>query len=148
VAVGLASSDVERFLRFAIVGGVGFLIDVSLLAALHHGAGLDPFSSRLTSITASAFTTWRLNRMLTFGASGTSQAAEGLRYAAVAALTVCFNYLVYALELIVFDELPPIAAAVLATLAAMTLSYVGYSRFVFQGSSTPTKFVSARSHSR
>ncbi|MGH6924789.1 MAG: GtrA family protein [Propylenella sp.] len=148
MAAGLASSEAERFLRFAIVGGAGFVIDAGLLAALHHGAGLDPFSARLISISVAAFSTWRLNRTLTFGASGTSQATEGLRYAAVAALTACFNYLVYALELIVFDELPPLAAAVLATLAAMTLSYVGYSRFVFQGSSTPTKFVSARSHSR
>ena len=145
---GRTAFAVERFLRFAMVGGAGFLIDAGLLAALHHGAGLDPFSARLVSIAAAAFSTWRLNRMVTFGASAASQTTEGLRYASVAALTACFNYLVYALALIVWEDLPPIAAAVLATLAAMTLSYLGYSRFVFYGSSTPTKFVSARSHSR
>ena len=145
---GSAAAGIERFLRFAVVGGTGFLVDAGLLAALHHGAGLDPFTARLISISAGAFSTWRLNRVVTFGASRASQAAEGLRYAAVAALAAGFNYAVYALILIAWTGLPPIAAAVLATLVAMTLSYFGYSRFVFYGSSRPTKFVSARSQSR
>lgn len=140
--------EVERFLRFAVVGGTGFVIDAGLLALLHHGAGLDPFSSRLVSISVAAFSTWRLNRIVTFGASQSSQASEGLRYATVAGLTACFNYLVYAATLIVWRDLPPLAAAVFATVAAMGLSYLGYSRFVFYGSSPPAKFVSARSQRR
>lgn len=131
----LARSEAARFLRFAFVGGIGFLIDAGLLAILHHGAGLDPFSSRLVSISASAFTTWRLNRSVTFGASHLSQTSEGLRYALVAAATAAFNYLVYALLIVIFPALWPIAAAVFATLAAMFFSYAGYSRFVFPGAS-------------
>jgi putative flippase GtrA len=129
--LALLRSDKARFLRFAFVGGIGFLIDAGLLALLHHGAGLDPFSSRLISISASAFTTWRLNRSVTFGASQLSQASEGLRYALVAAVTAGFNYLVYALLLIALPAVWPVAAATIATLAAMFFSYVGYSRFVF-----------------
>ena len=91
----LAASEAARFVRFAFVGGIGFLIDAGLLALLHYGAGLDPFSSRLISISVSAFTTWRLNRSLTFGASDRSQAKEGFRYAIVAGGTAGFNYLVY-----------------------------------------------------
>ncbi len=131
-----AKFEVALFFRFALVGGIGFLIDAGLLAALHYGAGLDPFSARLVSISASAFTTWRLNRSLTFGASERSQAREGFRYALVAGLTAALNYLLYALALIVWPDLPPIAVAVGATLAAMGFSYAGYSRFVFQGAPT------------
>lgn len=127
-----ATSEAARFIRFALVGGIGFLIDAGLLALLHYGAGLDPYSARLISITASAFTTWRLNRSLTFGASDRSQASEGFRYALVAAATAGFNYLVYAALLLTFPSLPPISAAVAATLAAMFFSYAGYSRLVFQ----------------
>ncbi len=127
------ASEAARFLRFALVGGTGFLVDSGLLAALHYGAGLDPFSARLISISVAAFTTWRLNRSLTFGASQRSQAVEGFRYALVAGITAAFNYAVYALALILWPALPPIAAVVLATLAAMLLSYAGYSRFVFAG---------------
>ena len=134
--LALAKLEATRFLRFAIVGAVGFLIDAGLLAALHHGAGIDPFTSRLISISVSAFTTWRLNRSMAFGASDLSQANEGLRYALVATATAGFNYLVYVLLLIGFPGLPPIAAAIAATLAAMFFSYAGYSRFVFSDART------------
>ena len=144
----IARMEVERFLRFAVVGGTGFLIDVGVLTLMHNGAGLDPFSARLISISVAAFSTWRLNRVVTFGASPSGQASEGLRYAAVAALAAGLNYFSYALALILWRGLPPVAATVVATLLAMTLSYVGYSRFAFQGSTAPTKFVSARSQSR
>jgi putative flippase GtrA len=127
------TAEAARFLRFALVGGTGFLIDAGLLTALHNGAGLDPFTARLVSISVSAFTTWRLNRALTFGASDRSQAVEGMRYALVATLTAGFNYCIYALMLILWPSLLPIAAAIGATLAAMLFSYVGYSRFVFAG---------------
>lgn len=131
-----AKIEAARFTRFALVGGTGFLIDAGLLTVLHNGAGLDPFSARLISITASAFATWRLNRGLTFGASDRHQAVEGMRYAAVAALTAAFNYCLYALALIVWPGLPPIAAMIGATAAAMLFSYAGYSRFVFAGAAT------------
>lgn len=134
--LALAKSEATRFLRFAIVGAIGFVIDAGLLTTLHNGGGLDPFSSRLISISVSAFTTWRLNRSLTFGASDLSQANEGLRYALVAAATAGFNYLVYVLLLLGFLGMPPIAAAIAATLAAMFFSYAGYSRFVFSGART------------
>ena len=131
-----ATSEAARFIRFALVGGIGFLIDAGLLALLHYGAGLDPYTSRLISISASAFTTWRLNRSLTFGASDRSQTTEGIRYALVAAATAGFNYLVYAALLLALLTLPPIIAAIAATLAAMFFSYAGYSRLVFQGART------------
>jgi len=130
-----ARSEATRFLRFAFVGGVGFLIDAGLLALLHHGMGIDPFSSRLISICVSAFTTWRLNRHVTFGESHLSQTSEGMRYGLVAAATAGFNYLVYALLIVIFPALWPVAAAAFATLAAMLFSYAGYSRFVFSGAS-------------
>ena len=129
----LSRAELARFLRFAAVGGTGFVVDAGLLAILHHGMGLDPFTARLISICIAALTTWRLNRGLTFGASGTSQAAEGLRYAIVAALAAALNYLLYAAALMVRPDLPPVAVAVGATIAAMGFSYAGYSRYVFQG---------------
>jgi putative flippase GtrA len=144
----IARTEVERFLRFAVVGGTGFLIDVGVLALMHNGAGLDPFSARLISISVAAFSTWRLNRIVTFGASPSGQASEGLRYAAVAALAAGLNYFSYALALILWRELPPVAAAVMATLVAMTFSYFGYSRFAFQGSTATVLSVSPRSQRR
>jgi putative flippase GtrA len=125
--------EASRFLRFAAVGGAGFLIDTGLLAVLHHGAGIDPFASRIASILAAAVSTWRLNRSFTFGASPSGQAAEGLRYALVMAGAAVVNYALYAAALIAWPSLSPVAATVAATLCSMLVSYLGYSRFVFQG---------------
>jgi putative flippase GtrA len=129
----LANAEIARFVRFACVGGTGFLVDAGILMLLHNGIGLDPYSSRVISIAIAVFTTWRLNRSLTFGASSASQAAEGLRYFFVAVLTACLNYAVYALVLMVLPSMPPVLAAVVATVVAMGFSYAGYSRFVFAG---------------
>jgi putative flippase GtrA len=130
------SVEAKRFIRFALVGGTGFLIDAGLLTVLHNLGGIDPFTARLISITASALTTWRLNRSLTFGVSGRSQTAEGLLYGLVASVTAALNYLIYVLILVAWRDLLPLAAAVAATLAAMLFSYAGYSRVVFAGAAT------------
>jgi putative flippase GtrA len=135
-------------LRFAIVGGTGFFVDAGLLAILFHGVGLDPFSARMISICVAMFTTWRLNRALTFGASASSQASEGLRYASVAVVTACLNYAVYCLVLAIWREAPPLFAAAGATLVAMSFSYLGYSRFAFHGATAPAWSASPRSHRR
>jgi putative flippase GtrA len=131
--IALVRTEGPRFLRFALVGGAGFLVDAGILAVLHNLAGLDPFSARLISVAVATLVTWRLNRGLTFGASERSQAHEGVRYATVAALAVGINYLVYCLSLVFFRGLPPLAALVVGTVAAMGFSYAGYSRFVFSG---------------
>jgi putative flippase GtrA len=132
----LVRAEASRFLRFALVGGAGFIVDAGLLVILHDALGLDPFSARLVAICVATFTTWRLNRGLTFGASKRSQAHEGMRYATVAALAAGLNYLVYAAALIIWRELPPIVALIMGTAVAMGFSYAGYSRFVFSGART------------
>jgi putative flippase GtrA len=143
---GLSEAEAARFLRFGLVGGLGFVVDTGLLAVLHHGLGVDPFTARLISIVCAAVATWRMNRALTFGASNSSQAAEGLRYAAVAAAAAGINYAIYALALLAVPGLPPVAAVVVATLLSMVLSYFGYSRLVFGGA--PATLGSPRSQRR
>jgi putative flippase GtrA len=129
-------AELLRFLRFALVGGAGFLIDAALLTALHHGANIDPFTARLISIAVAALATWRLNRALTFGASPLTEATEGLRYATVALLAAGLNYALYAAALLISPDLPPVVAAIGATFVTMIVSYAGYSRFVFAGAAT------------
>lgn len=129
----LTRPEHARFARFALVGGAGFFIDTGVLAALLHGIGLDPFSARAVSISAAALSTWRLNRMLTFGASPASQVTEAMRYGGVAGAAAALNYALYALALLLAPGLPPVGAVVIATAMAMTFSYLGYSRYVFGG---------------
>ncbi len=124
-------AEAPTFLRFALVGGTGFAVDALVLSLLHYVMGLDPFSARVVSMSAATFTTWRLNRTHTFAASNRSQAHEGVRYATVAAIAAAVNYGVYALVLLVWRHVPPIAALVIGAGSAMAFAYAGYSRVVF-----------------
>jgi len=119
-----------RPLRFALVGVIGFLTDAGSLFALTK-AGLDPFSARVISIALAMLTTWRLNRAMTFGASGRAEVSEGARYGAVALTVAGLNYVIYAGLLLAFDQLWPVAATAIASVIAMAASYFGYSRLVF-----------------
>lgn len=121
----------SRLLRFAAVGGLGFVADAAVLALLLRTTTLDPFSARLISIAVALLATWQLNRHLTFGASSRHLAVEGARYGGIGVSTSVVNYLAYSAALWALPALPPLAALVFGSAVAMVFSYLGYSRFVF-----------------
>jgi putative flippase GtrA len=55
----------REFLRFVMVGGLGFCIDSGLLTFLM-SYGWDVFASRLCSFSVAVSATWLLNRLWTF----------------------------------------------------------------------------------
>ncbi len=131
-----------RLLRFSMVGGIGFVVDASMLAVIHHALGVNPFAARVFSIILAAFTTWRLNRSVTFDPSDHGQVREGFRYYCVVVFSAGINYGIYSAILLSLGEFPPVLAAVAATGCAMTISYVGYSQFVFRRNENPGNPVS------
>jgi len=118
-------------MRFAIVGGVGFVVDAGMLALLLWATPLGPFFGRLVSIPCGLAVTWICNRTLTFGPSNRSAVHEGARYGGVGIASSILNYLVFSGILLAVPQTPPLAALVVASLAAMVFSYLGYSRLVF-----------------
>ena len=120
----------NRFLRFAVVGGVGFIVDVGVLALLLRWR-FDPFSARIAAIAAALFVTWQLNRRLTFAPSGRSLRAEGARYGGVGLATAGVNYAVYTGLLVIVPTMHPLVALTLASASATLLSFAGYSKLVF-----------------
>ncbi len=86
-----------ELLRFALVGGIGFLVDAASVAGLALGLGLDPYSARVGSYLLAATTTWMLNRSYTFRhASGRHPLAEWLHFLAANTLGGAINYATYA----------------------------------------------------
>jgi putative flippase GtrA len=128
----IQSLPVGRLFKFACVGFAGFAVDTGSLALLHHGFGLDPFTARIISIALAIFSTWRLNRSVTFGRSDTGQVSEGARYYGVALVTAGVNFSIYSAILLIWTAVWPVAAAVAATAVTMFMSYFGYSRLVFR----------------
>ena len=92
----------SRFLRFAIVGALGFVVDAGVLALVLH-SGLAGFhAGRCLSFLAAASFTWALNRRFTFAdraASRGSRGAQWARYVAAMSAGAAVNYAVYALVL-------------------------------------------------
>lgn len=121
----------HRLRRFALVGATGFAIDAIVLSVLIN-YGLDPFSARLIALTASALTTWQLNRRITWSKSADGPAREGTRYFAVVLSAAALNYLVYSAVLILLPGTMPILALIVGTGAAMAFSFIGFDRFAFR----------------
>ncbi len=121
----------RRIASFGLVGGTGFLADAAALWLVLALTPLDPFLARVLSIAFALCVTWALNRTLTFGASSRPLAIEGARYGGVGLAGAAVNFAVYAVALILVPAMPPLAALVIASAAAMVFSYLGYSRLVF-----------------
>lgn len=124
----------QQLARFALVGGLGFLVDIGITMILI-AHGVDPFVARVFAIALAVLTTWRLNRAITFGASATSQTREGARYFTVAILVAMLNYTIYAGVLIVAPSIPPGFAIVIAVGFATVFSFLGYRLFAFKTAS-------------
>lgn len=121
----------KRLTRFVLAGGVGFLADAAVLALLLAFTPLGPFFARILSICFALTVTWMLNRHLTFGPSNRGMMREGARYGGVGLSTSLINFLVYSALLYLAPTTSPLAALVVASLIAMALSFIGYSRLVF-----------------
>ena len=121
----------KRLARFIFAGGVGFLADAAALWLLLAATPLGPFVARVASIGFALSVTWLINRHLTFSPSSRGIAQEGARYGGVGIATSIVNYLVYCAILFALPTVSPLAALASASLVAMALSFLGYSRLVF-----------------
>ena len=122
----------KTLFRFALVGGLGFLVDAGVLQWLLSHTHLGPFLARAVAIVTAMLVTWQGNRLFTFGASGRGLISEGVRYGSVGVASACVNYAVYSALILAIPSLPPVAALMLASIAALSLSFMGYSRVVFR----------------
>jgi putative flippase GtrA len=122
----------KKLVRFGIVGTAGFIIDAAMLWLLLETTPFGPFLARAMAIAVALAATWYLNRSFTFGASRRSIAIEGFRYGSVGIVSALVNYLIYSGLLLSLPILKPLAALVIASIAAMAFSFFGYSRFVFR----------------
>lgn len=121
----------KRIALFLIAGGGGFLVDAAVLAALLHFTPLGPFLARAVAIAAAMTFTFVINRNLTFGRSGRRLLSESIRYGTVGTVSALVNYMLYAALMLSLPALQPLVALALASIAAMGLSFFGYSRLVF-----------------
>jgi putative flippase GtrA len=123
------------FLRFALVGTIGFLVDAAVLYALMFGLGAGPYLGRAGSFLAAASATWLLNRVYTFREVERSDPKrQWLRFVGFMVLGGAVNYGVYAAIVAVAPAHPvvPLLAVAAGSLAGLAVNFTTSRLFVFR----------------
>jgi putative flippase GtrA len=124
----------RELLLFGLVGFVGFIIDSGVLYLLKSSLGL--YYGRLFSFFCAVFTTWILNRHLTFNqrASGMSLSREFSRYFGLMMGGGVINYVTYALMVyfLEFVARQPVWGVAVGSCAGMLVNYLLARIFVFR----------------
>lgn len=123
-----------QFLRFSIVGTLGFVVDSLVLVLLLSTTGLGFFSGRLASFLAAATVTWLCNRHFTFRDSGSPRRVrQWARFVLVNSGGGLINYGVYSV-LIMTSELSrtwPVLAVAAGSLAGLAVNFAASRHLVF-----------------
>jgi len=129
----------HAFIRFALVGAAGYVVDAAVLALATRSFGLDPYRGRVLSILLAMTATWLGNRYFTFAArrargSVSAIAQEGLKFAGANMVGAAVNYAVYA-ALVRFAA-PPwsnvFVAQVIGVLAGLAFNFTLSRTLVFR----------------
>jgi putative flippase GtrA len=128
----------SRFLRFALIGGIGFFVNEAALYLAIHVLGSNAYAAGVVAFLITVTFTWFGNRILTFAgeaAHGTGGiVAEWAKFVAANALGFAANYIVYA-SLLRFAPAPvnsPYIALAFGTLAGLIFNFTLSKRFVFR----------------
>lgn len=122
--------------KFAVVGGVGFLVDAGVAQGLVMFSDLGPYLPRLISFPIALSVTWYLNRIWTFSetGAGATRGRQYSRYAVVQVLGNLINLAVYALALRIgpawFGDFV-IAPLAFASGVAMVWNYLGSKHWAY-----------------
>lgn len=122
----------REFLAFAVVGVIGFGVDVGVLYLLASALGW--YGARVVSFLAAASATWVLNRSFTFKSrhSGVSLLREYGRYLLTMLAGALVNYAAYALTLHwLSGRLAPALGVALGSCAGLAVNFLSARHLVF-----------------
>ncbi|MGI3903975.1 MAG: GtrA family protein [Janthinobacterium lividum] len=124
-----------QFLRFCVVGAVGFIVDAGVLLIEVHAFHVDPIWGRLVSFAIAVLTTFEFNRRWAFKQRGARPYLMALAsYLGVQGLGFACNFSLYTL---LYLALPPgynapLFCLAIASLVALSVNYAGASLVVFR----------------
>ena len=94
----------RSFVKFCLVGIIGFIVDAGVLQILVTGLAWDRFSARLISFLFAATATWLINRNYTFrGTRRHSRLGEWARYVLAMSGGFACNFAAYSALVIAFN---------------------------------------------
>lgn len=131
----------HRFVRFAMVGGAGFVVDAATYAIGIYVLALPIELARVIAFALAASTTWFGNRCWTFGVVDQSVSRQWSKSFISALVSSLPNLGVFKLTLFFLgkDDWALWIALVTGVLAGMFFNYVLSSRWVFVPATAPLK---------
>ncbi|HWP11582.1 MAG TPA: GtrA family protein [Ramlibacter sp.] len=127
-------NGLATFLRFGVVGVLGFVVDAGVLQALVSLAGWGPIAARAVAVPVAVFATWVLNRGITFREYDGPLLRSLARYAAVSAGGASVNFLVYTFLVLASSAMAdrPLVPLAIASIVALIVNYLGSKHFAFR----------------
>jgi putative flippase GtrA len=121
----------RQFLSFAVVGAIGFVVDVAVLYLMAPLLGW--YGARVLSFLAAATATWALNRRYTFRRSEASVLREYLGYLVTMLGGAVVNYGAYVLVLHwATGPWAPAAGVALGSCAGLVVNFLSARYLVFR----------------
>jgi len=126
---------IAEFMRFALVGGSGFIVDIAVLQLYLKLFGDRPFSGQAVAWSVAVTTNWWMNRSFTFAAQEPAPLVrQWAHYVAINSGGALVNYAAYAglVTTIPLCRSEPWLAAAVGSIASLGLNFMGAKRFVFR----------------
>lgn len=125
----------QQAASFAVIGGIGFIIDGGILTMLNSQFGVDLLRARLVSFAVAVTATWSLNRRNTFAQRKSPDAAgEWGRYALVNGIGALLNLGIFFWLIDVYARLAewPIVPLAIAASVALLFNFFASRYLVFR----------------
>jgi putative flippase GtrA len=125
----------RQFIRFAIVGTLGFAVDAALLYLCLHGTGLGLYGGRLVSYLVAATTTWYFNRKFTFtGSDESAPMRQWMRFVTTNGLGGLINYGTYSFVVAYWGAVPlvPLIGVAVGSISGLGVNFTASRLFVFK----------------
>lgn len=121
--------------HFAVIGGIGFVVDGGILTLLNSVYGVNLLPARLVSFSAAVTTTWFLNRQRTFSDSKDKKLVnEWGRYAAVNSIGSILNMGIFFWLIAQYEALAriPLVPLGIAASVALVFNFLASKYIVFR----------------
>jgi putative flippase GtrA len=131
-----------QLVRFGLVGGVGFVVNVAVYALLVHGAGVDYRAASVAAWLVAVLNNFVLNRHWTFDAGDGRAHHQAARFLLVSLLAeaVSLSLLTVFVEV---AQLPKVPAQALAVAASMPFNFIGNKLWTFRSDADAETVASA-----
>jgi len=120
-----------QLVRFGLVGGVGFVVNLLVYTLFVHGVGVDYRAANVAAWLVAVVNNFILNRHWTFDAKDGRARSQAIRFLLVSLLAEAFSLLMLTL-LVEGAGLAKIPAQALAVLASMPLNFLGNKLWSFR----------------